>query len=589
MRYLVLITLCLLAGLPLLSGQDKNVADLIAARKWLDENEILARLDKNGGVRLAPGDWDKLRRAGFSTSFITRLQQLLAERSKATTDKAKSNVAQLEKSETGRQPDKRPASQAKPATSTPVAKLYKIKITIRPEGAGQVVITPAPDAQGRGKADQQVSLMPRANHPYLFDHWQGDLRGYQPLRMKLVRDLHLIAVFQRPARFKQPPKIKNPVEFRETRRAGYLYKGEVVGVVEGRGASTDWGIAGEVEYKYIYHLNYTSDVLSNNGYRIRELRTFDTVQETMLISKYRFHLDLRNDFAMVKKVIIGLGEMLELLGSLGECSSNPNIKIPAKVLKFTGKLARHSAVLADWAVGTAEKITIDHQQVDAVLKQLEGMPGAGKWVARWRERLANPNLGRVLGYAPNLKLLEGKKFELEYEDGIGLVKVDVADDNQLINTRERELLERAFYLSDYYIFRDSDHPRRPLQIGDRWKVDARTVAGVLDPRLRHQATGRVEFLRANNRVYANKQLAVFKLEQGKVRMVPPRGPQKIEGEIAFTDGEIGYDLELNYVARSFLCGVAKYREVSTDHMFFGARLSTQPRVTIRYECSASRK
>ena len=281
--------------------------------------------------------------------------------------------------------------------------------------------------------------------------------------------------------------------------------------------------------------------------------------------------------------------MLELLGALGECSSNPNVKIPAKMVKFTGKLARRAAVLADWTLGKVEKITIDHHRVDAVLENLERIPGAGKWIARWRERLANPHLGRVLGYAPNLKLLEGKQFELEYEDGIGLIKVDVADDKQLINTRERELLKRAFYLSDYYIFRDSDHPRRPIQIGDHWQVDARTVAGVLDPRLRHQATGKVGFLRANNRVQANKQLVVFKLKQGKVRMVPPSGPQKIEEEIAFTDGEIDYDLELNYVARSFLSGVAKYREVSTDHMFFGARLATQPRVTIRYECSASPK
>jgi hypothetical protein len=363
----------------------------------------------------------------------------------------------------------------------------------------------------------------------------------------------------------------------------------VIGAVEGKGVNKDWGIAGEVEFKYMYHLNYTSDVVSNDGYRIRELRSFDTVEETMLISKYHFHLDLREDFEPIRNMIIQVGETMHFAGTVGECLPDPNCQFIGKIVKNNGKMIRKGVLLVDMGLAVAEKVTLNKQQVEWMFNKLGQTPGAEKIVTKLRERIAKPNLGRVLGYTPALKLLEGKQFELEYEDGIGLVKVDVADKNQIINSRERELLERAFYLSDYYIFRDSDRPRRRLEIGDSWQVDARTIAGVLDPRLRHEAKGRITLSRADNKQYDNKDMAAFKLERGKVQMVPPNGPQKIEGEVAFTSGEILYDLELNYVAKSFFSGSAKYREVSTDHMFFGARLASEPHVSIRYECKATSK
>ncbi len=590
MKFLGWILLCFIVCVPsILLAQQKNADDLIAARKWLSEEEIWGRLEKAEGIKIVTGDWEKLQESGFSEKFIARLREFLASQEKKIIDQNKQTEKMPEKTDKSLQTKENPQAENPSVLKQPEKKFHHVLIAIQPEQAGKVIVTPAPDAQGKIESGTEVTLWPEANAPCLFDHWEGDFRGYQPFRIKLDKDLRLTAVFQTPIKPKKPPKIENTKVFRETRREGYLYKGELIGVVEGKGINKDWGIEGELEYKYIYHIGYTSDVVSNNGCRIRELRTFDTVQETMLISKSRFRLDLRNDFEPIKNMVANLGFVMETLGSATQLLPYPECKVVGNIITLSGTLISKSGGVIDWGLGMMEKITIKQEQIEWLFKKLEKAPGMEKIIGTLTERIKNPDMGRILGYAPTLKLLEGKKFELEYEDGVGLVKVDIADKNQIINTRERELLERAFYLSDYYIFRDSDQPRRNLQIGDTWQVDARTIAGVLEPRLRHHATGRVALSRSNNKEYENKNMAVFKLDRGKMEMVPQTGPQKIEGDVAFREGEILYDLELNYIAKSFFSGIAKYKEQSTDHMLFGTRFSTEPNITIRYECKATKK
>ena len=553
---ILLMLLCVLAlGVVQTRADSLTVEDLIGARKFLDEQSILKGVEqqlqnKQVTVFLQLQDFNRLGQAGFSKSFSEKLRSLLGKYGMAIADR----------------------SSPKTTVTAGSGKYHTLVITSQPPGAGTIVITPAPDDNGRLAAGIEVSVRPEAVAPYLFDHWQGDLRGYQPLKFRLSRDIRAVAVFKQPQKPTPPPKIEDPEGFKDTRKAGHVYVGEVVGVVEGQGFHKDWGIAAQVDYKYVYSLEYVSHVLSNDGYQIEEKRTFNSVKEMLFISKYQYRLDIRKDLEGVMRLLRVLGEMLYVIG-------DPTTKAWGKGIFVATKLA-------DLTLGAIErKMVFGQKQIEGAFNSLEKVIGRSKALQNLKQRFLHSSMGKILGYPPHLKYLEGKTVVLRYENGVGLV--DVGVESGILNTREKELMQRALYLSDYYIFRDRHDPKKTLAPGATWQVDARTLAGVIDPRLRHKAQGTIELRRMADEVDNKRRLAVFSLIEGRIRMVPTIDTQKIEGDIALTEGKIFYDLSQQYVVKAQLSGIAKYREISTDHLLFGARLATEPRITVHYQCSCT--
>jgi hypothetical protein len=277
------------------------------------------------------------------------------------------------------------------------------------------------------------------------------------------------------------------------------------------------------------------------------------------------------------------------LSIVGLLLNNPKVHAAGLAFKAVGLGIDASIPLLEIGAATVEKVVVDQQQIVSAFEMVESLTGKSKWLDQWKQRLTDPNMGRVLGYPSNMKLLEGKTFALEYEDGVGLIKVDIADQDKILTTHEKELLQRAFYLSDYYIFKDCDNPHRQLKPGNNWQVDAKTLAGVLDPRLRHRAEGKISLYREENQTFDGKDTAVFKIDEGTVKMVPVADKKSIAGEVSFSKGQIFYDLGLQYVRKADLSGAAKYRELSSDHLLFGARFFSDPNISMRYECSCQKK
>lgn len=529
-----------------------TVTDFLSAKKILNEAEILASLEKKEVVvSLQEKDWDTLREAGFSPQFLERLKQLVTKQ---------------------RQTSSNPV---------PDTKSYKLEITVRPVGAGRVLCTPAPDAQGNIPEGTVVKIHPEPIGAFLFDHWEGDLTGYQPLQLRINRNCRLVAVFQKPYPEAHPPKIEDPEEFKDTRKAGHTYEGTILGLVEGQGQNKDWGMEAEVDYKYTYHIHYVSTVLFNDGYRIKEKRHFDSVQEMLFVSQYRMHLDLTEEFAGVKAFMEFMEKGLKTTGAVLELLPSPGAKEVGKILRITGDGVKMVSFLSEAGLNQVQKVRFSQEQIESALRVI-----GKKNLSKFQEYISNPKWGAVFGYAPNMKMLEGKTFNLEYEDGIGLVKVEILDSQQILTAHEKELLQRAFYLSDYYIFRDVDNPKRKIQIGEIWHVDAKTLAGVLDPRLRHRAQGNIRLYRASN---PDPSTAVFIIKEGNVQMVPLNHSKNLQGEIRFTpDQKIFYDLDKQYVKEASFSAKAKYHQFSSDHLFFGTRFLTEPNITIKYECKCTK-
>jgi hypothetical protein len=237
----------------------------------------------------------------------------------------------------------------------------------------------------------------------------------------------------------------------------------------------------------------------------------------------------------------------------------------------------------------AEKVSVEKQTIENALQKLETVFGNRPFFQGLKEKFSQPTGGKILGYPTSMKLLEGKTFDLEYEDGVGLVKVDVTGEGQILSSREKELLERAFYLSDYYIFRDSSNPKRRIQIGDSWTVDAKNLAGVLDPRMRHKAQGDIYLYRDQNQGDSEQTWALFVLKKGLIKMVDTDSSRKIKGEVELKQGNVLYHLAMQYITKATITGIANYHEISTDHLLFGSRLLTQPRLSAQYECKCRKK
>ena len=218
--------------------------------------------------------------------------------------------------------------------------------------------------------------------------------------------------------------------------------------------------------------------MTNNGYRIREHRTFQSVRQMLLISRYRFHLDIGKDMAWITSAMKDLGSIMEAYGLIGD-----------KRIGLAGKILKIGVFFGEKLVAVCEKISFGQSHLQSVLKKLQPVFGERSNFQNFKRKFIDPTIGQVLGYPPQMRLLEGKTFVLEYEDGVGLVKVDVLDKDKILTVREKELIQRAFYLSDYYIFQDRHHPNRPLRIGRYLGSRCPDLAGVLDPRLRHKAKG----------------------------------------------------------------------------------------------------
>ncbi len=585
--------------IPSVFCQSWTLEDILEMKSYkMSEEEIFQEVEKRGiVVEIEKEMFWKMKNRGFSAGFIQKFREYMEGKSKGISEQKKLSSDEQErlrkeveaKLQADEQEGLRKEAQAKPKADkqeplrkeAQEKKRCKIQIKVEPRGAGKVDILPSPDGEGKLEQGTRVKVKPIGIEPYLFDHWEGDAKGYQPLDFILDKDTYITASFLVPKPEPKPQKLDNPDDFKDTRRENYVYKGNVYALVEGTGVQGDWGLKGEVEYKYVYQIQYTSDIVSNNGYRIVEKRTFDSVQQNLLVSRFRFSLDINDEW------VEWVRDFLKGISLIAENYNHP-------IAKTISKVSQWSSLAVPGIKNLAEKyFYVDEKQIKEAFAKLQ-KSFVGRFVKdmnyeNFQKRFMDVSLSRVLGYPRHMNLLEGKSFLLEYEDGIGLVKIEVLDPESILALREKELIERAFYLSDYYIFRDRDQPLRVIRPGDTWVVDAKNLAGILDPRLRHKTEGAVQLKRLADEKVQGKDCAVFALQEALMKMRDTNQRENLIGDASFHQGKLLYDLSLRYVMQAHLEGKLNYRSVSQDHFFFQAKLLGDPTIKVRYECTCTPK
>ncbi|HPY75433.1 MAG TPA: hypothetical protein PLB63_08510 [Planctomycetota bacterium] len=556
-----------------LYGQNWTLHDILNMKQYnLSEEEILQEIKEKGiQEKLTPQLFYKLRDMGFSSDFTKKLGEYLQGQQQGKQNQWES-IKEQQKIENIQQEKKSP--------------LYTIQVNILPEGAGKVEIIPPLNEDGQLPARTKVYIKPMAILPYYFEKWSQGASGIQPLEFELDNNIQLTAHFKVPQKQPVPQAINNPKDFQETRKQGYIYKGNTTAIVEGRGKNKDWGITGEVQYKYLYMINYTSTIESNNGDTIIETRKFDKVQQNLVLSPTRFYFDINEEWwkYFLEKSTWAIDMVSDYIIPLMP-QNGVALKMRSRILK----LSEHM-VLPTVSMLVKKYFSFTEEELLQILDSIEENTinlGLREKFATFKEHVIMK--GKILGYPKRLNLLEGKMFRLTYKDGVGLTSIDTTDTADILSLQEKELIERAFYMSDYYIFKDKDQPLRRLDIGTSWKVDAKNIASVLDPRMRHTTKGFIGLHRLHDMQKNNQNYAVFQIKNSTIQMQDTERNQQIAGEATFSNGIIHYDINLRYIQQAQLQGELKYRTISTDHLFFEAKMSTTPRFTIQYQCEVFRK
>lgn len=550
----------------------------------MSEEKILHQIEsQNMKEPLTPELYKKLKKLNFSSDFIKKYAEIV----KKNQNKPDENIQQynIPKDKTiapknTQQPNQFPnkpthAPNKEKQNSNPpnmVVKKCSLNVFVSPKGAGKIEITPKPDEYNQLPIDTIVRIIPISQEPYLFDSWSQDAVGTQPLEFKLDKNYNITANFKIPHNKNlEPPKpLNNPKEFKETRKQGYRYNGSSFAIIQGKGSNKKWGFKGEVNYNYTYNMSYTSKIQSNNGYRIIEYRTFNQVRQNLFVSPIRFSLGIEHLSKITQIITLGF-EFITLFHPF-----HPAISFGVRKITKTPDLL-------------SKYFEFSEEQVNSCIENLQKYiitRGFGNAIQRQLQNMKNTFLkaGKVFGYPANMNLLEGKTFKLIYEDGIGLVKIDVVNPNQIVSLAEKELIERAFYMADYYIFKDKDKPLKKIDVGTSWKVEARNFASILDPRMSHTSSGSISLSRQQDVQMNNKNYATFSISPSTISMMDTERTHKMIGEVTLTGGEIHYDLDLKYVFDTKLQGTLNYKQISKDHLLFETTVTTKPTFQIYYTC-----
>ena len=549
----------------------------------MSEEQILDQIEsQNMKEPLTPELYKKLKNLNFSSDFIKKYADIVKKNQNKNNENIPKNSMTQDKTivepkntqQTNTSHNKNiPILNTEKQNINPkntIVKNCTLNIVVFPKGSGKIEITPKPNEYNQLPINTIVRIIPISQEPYLFDSWSQDAVGTQPLEFKLDKDYNITANFKIPKNVEAPRALNNPKEFQETRKQGYRYNGNTFAIIQGKGVNKKWGFKGEVNYNYTYSMSYTSKIQSNNGYRIVEYRTFNQVRQNLFLSPIRFSLGIEHLSKITQIISLGL-EFLTLFHPFHPMISF-GVKRISKTPDLLNKYFEFSEEQVNSCIENLQKYMITRGFGNIIQKQLQSMKDTFL------------KAGKVFGYPASMNLLEGKTFKLVYEDGVGLIKIDVLDPNQIISLAEKDLIERAFYMADYYIFKDKDKPLKKIDVGTSWKVEARNFASILDPRMSHTSSGLISLSRRQDVQMNNKNYAVFSISPSTISMMDTERTHKIIGEVTLTGGEIHYDLGLKYVFDTKLQGTLNYKQISKDHLLFETTITTKPTFQIYYSC-----
>ncbi|MDD5950810.1 MAG: hypothetical protein PUC53_02905 [Bacteroidales bacterium] len=329
--------------------------------------------------------------------------------------------------------------------------------------------------------------------------------------------------------------INHPAALQMLRQEGKTYVSSVVGKVEGTAWKSDWGIQGQANFVYIYSMQSTGKIISNDGLNITEERTFGNVNEQVIVNDGWIGLDLPP---------YGVTALAAALTALGVEPTTSTI-----------------------IVGTLSKTKISKGILEILNSALDSPLDINKLAEK----------ATMITRLKGGKLLQGKTVRIDFTDGKGITRITPV--NCGLTQEEEDVIKRTNFVMDHYIM-----PEREVAVGEKWTVDSSVFAGLLDPRMKGRVRGQVTVERVLDAPLKDKYARRVRLSDGNIEFTPPSQTEQVDGSVSNVRGQCTIPSDLGVVTAATITGIAEYKSVSKDHLLFAAKMSVAPKFEVRYEC-----
>jgi hypothetical protein len=316
--------------------------------------------------------------------------------------------------------------------------------------------------------------------------------------------------------------IANPSRIQESAKLGRTYRSVVRAAMDSQVEDRDWGITKVVNIGFLTDFVVTRRIEENDGTRIVEVRTFETVRSTKLLTE----TDIR----------INIGE--------------PGIPLLMAI---------------DWLVPGSGKVILTAKQLQPIVEKVAS--GLATAIVE----------GETVTALAQVEELEGKAVRITFVDGRGVVNVE--DVQGTLTDDERNLIYQTAVLFDYHIMPDLD-----IGISEEWAVDGQYLGTLLDPTWKGVPSGEITIRRGENRTINGGRVATLQITDGVLEINSSDKSHHRVGRFQ-PSGDLQFLLDDGYVHRAVVSGELLIEKTSKGHLLFESQFRARPRLQITYSCT----
>ncbi len=286
--------------------------------------------------------------------------------------------------------------------------------------------------------------------------------------------------------------------------------------VTGCATNKDWGLHAETNFVYLYQLQLDSQVLSNDGHKVKFELFCPEASQVAYYAKHSLELDLPGS-----PLVSALWTNVEDNWLRGI----PSYSVAKSLLNLDRRLKKTLTTLQGWGLRLGDDADT------AVTAEIENLAGV--------------------------------RLQLDYVDGLGVSSIHVLGGHKLDARTLQALADNTGALLDYFIFPDADK-----KVGESWKVRARDIAPILPIADQASLFGSITLKRQPDA--AKDKQARLSVTKGEVTVVGRGDQQDERGLVRVKSGTVHYSLEGRFVesARCELAAQSFYR--SKNHLLFRA-------------------
>lgn len=315
----------------------------------------------------------------------------------------------------------------------------------------------------------------------------------------------------------------------------------------GRGEDAKWGIARTANFKYTVIVVADSEILSKEvlpggEIKVTEIRTFNKVQDSMVVSDVDMKLAL--DTLPIKIFSQAIDAAVTLWTSM------------------TGDAASGAAVLTGKNYVMEKLKDIDGTGVRALLGA-SGVQPAPEMEAAINQ-IANAHVLKALG---GVRAISGKSYKIVYYQKASgqplYVKFTYSDGTEVTDEEEQMVLKRVNAFIDYNMV-----PNKECVPGDNWNIQARDMQEVFDSYVEGTYSGIIRATRKSNT--PNGDWMIY-MSPSNIDVVNDNG--NTTGHLNLEKGYALVNPKLVSINEMFVEGTANLQKLSKHHWLFTSRIS----------------